>query len=218
MRTVPRSSPSELHRSRGRRRNARRPLAFVALSIAALVLVVSVVIEARRHADVAAGSVPVEMTTGPPSILPPPAPGTSRTAAWPIGTPATVEGWRVKVIGVTGDADAAIAQVGSADTDARPGYRWVAVSLHVARSGRGRRAPSLDMTWTYVARDGRGYGARRTGLPDDLLRVGNLRHASHANGTVAFQVPSSEVGGGVLSIGFSRLLRPDAITRYWALS
>ena len=219
MSTLPRSSPSELRRSRGRRHRAQRLRAILAFAVAPVALVLTVsAVAARWHADDATGPVAVEMPVVPPSSPSPPAAGISRATPWPIGTPAAVEGWRVKVIGVTADADAAIAHVGTFGTSPRPGYQWVSVSLHLARAGRGRRRPSTDMAWSYVARDGRAYDAQPAGLADDLHAVGAMRHGARANGTVAFQVASSEVGGGVLSIGFSRVLRPYGVVRYWALS
>jgi hypothetical protein len=215
MRTLPRSSPSDVHRSRGRRHRARRARAFVAYAGVSTALVLAVAVGAARwHTDTGPGAVAVRVPVASSAPMPPPAPGTSRANPWPIGTAAAIEGWRVKVIGVTADADPEVAF----DAAPRPGYRWVAVSLHLARSGRGGRRPSIDMTWSYVARDGRAYDAQPAGLPDDLHALGAMRHGARANGSLAFQVASSEVGDGVLSIGFTRILRPAPVVGYWALS
>jgi hypothetical protein len=155
-------------------------------------------------------------SAAPPS--PEPAQGRSRQNPWPIGTAGAVSGWRVKVIGITADADATIADASGSSEPPDVGYQWVMVTVHVVRTSAESGDPAFDMTWSYLGRDGSAFHAQPVSPPGDLWAVGPLRLGASANGNVAFQVLPPEVAEGVLSIEVSSSSGVKKTTRFWSLS
>jgi hypothetical protein len=99
-----------------------------------------------------------------------------------------------------------------------PGTHYVMVTLHLVRTSRGSADPSVRLTCSYIARDGTSYREAGAILPQGLEDAGDISTGSNANGNVAFLVPQSQIGAGVLSVEIRNNQNVVTVTGFYSLS
>lgn len=88
------------------------------------------------------------------------------------------------------------------------GNVYVIVPIEAARLGVDGASPYFDLYFSFVGPSGQSYNEAMVVLPNDLINVAEMYEGAVASGTVAFEVPASDVDGGTISVNYGWGLDP----------
>lgn len=126
--------------------------------------------------------------------------GTTRSNPFPVGTAGSGEGWTLKVVGFTPNANATVASANMFNDKPKPGEQYVLVTLRATYTGKGSSDPFMGITASLIPSDGNSSSTVSAVLPNDLMDVGNIPNGASGVGNIAFEIKASEVGSAVLYV------------------
>lgn len=138
-------------------------------------------------------------SSSPPEADAPAAPGTTLDSPIAFGDSANVGKWSIKVVKYTPDATAAIANENMFNDSPKSGSQFAMAMIRATYTGSNASDPFMDLTWTLISRDGSSYAEVGFAvLPDDLSDVGKVPNGVAGEGTIAFEVKSSDASSGAI--------------------
>jgi hypothetical protein len=127
----------------------------------------------------------------------PPAEGETYQNPIPVHGFGQSKGWKVQVVGYTGNATAAVLHENMFNPHPKPGYQISLVTVKFTRTGTTAQDPFWDFDWQMVSQTGDRYAEYDDVLPNDLADVGKIPPGVSATGNIAFQTPIGKEPGVV---------------------